>query len=154
MNTYLLQKAERLRRLIQIWQSQLQDHVNISNFTNFFKFSVSRKKPIDFSANTNDDDDIPGEKPIFTIGDVFTAGIELLDVQENKTNKESPIVGKSKPVLNKDTFNYTQEVLETELVPVEEFETVEVDNLPKNTIVQWPTNPLPKNQAIVTKPCR
>ena len=59
-------------------------------------------------------------------------------------------------MLNKDTFNYTQAqdcFIETEIAPVEEFETVDIENLPQNTIVQWPTKPLPRNQAIVTKPC-
>ena len=36
---------------------------------------------------------------------------------------------------------------------MEEFETIDIENLPQNTIVQWPKKPLPKNQAIVTKPC-
>ena len=60
-------------------------------------------------------------------------------------------------MLNKNTFNYVQEteecLIETELAPVEEFETIDIENLPQNTIVQWPKKPLPKNQAIVTKPC-
>ena len=82
MNTFLLQKPERLQILIQ-------DRVNNFNFTKkkYFNFQFHEKKNFFFKFSDDDIDD----KPIFTIGDVFTTELEPMEVEELSTNEKSPI---------------------------------------------------------------